>query len=85
MNEPTDSNPHRPPRLFIALTQLVTGLALALRDVLDPLARAVNEADAQRLRAAARWRAEQLDAQIAPRLTPAALVLAHERWGAREM
>jgi hypothetical protein len=64
MNEPTYSKPRRPPRLLIALALLVAGLALALllvvvlRDALDPLARAEREA--------ARWRAEQLAAQLAP-------------------
>ena len=64
MNEPTTSKSRRPPCLIIALALLVAGLALALllvltlRDALDPLARAEREA--------ARWRAEQLDDQLAP-------------------
>lgn len=83
MNEPTTSKSRRPPCLIIALALLVAGLALALllvltlRDALDPLARAEREA--------ARWRAEQLDAQLAPldlvvaaiwRLLPLVLVAA---------
>jgi hypothetical protein len=90
----------RPLRLLIALTLLVTGLALVLllvlvlRDVFDPLARAEREA--------AHWRAQQRDLQLAPldllvaagwRLVPllfvagAALVAlrsAWRRWGGHE-
>jgi len=65
MPEPIYSTTPRPlPRVLIALGLFVAGLALALllvlslRDTLDPLARAEREA--------ARWRAEQLDAQLAP-------------------
>jgi hypothetical protein len=100
MNEPIYSKPRRPPRLLVALALLVAGLALvlllvlALRDALDPLARAEREA--------ARWRAEQLDAQLAPldlivaagwRLLPlvlaagagvVALVVAYRRWGGHQ-
>ena len=100
MNEPTHSIPRRSHRLLITLALLVVGLALALllvlalREALDPLARAEREA--------ARWRAEQLDAQLAPldmvvtagwRLLPLVLVagagvvalfVAYRRWGGHQ-
>ena len=50
MNEPPYTNARRPPRLRIPLALLVAGLALALllvlalRDALDPLARAERAA-----------------------------------------
>jgi hypothetical protein len=100
MNEPTYSKSHRLPRLLIALALIVVGLALtlllvlALRDALDPLARAELEAS--------HWRAGRIDDQLFPldlaiaagwRLLPlvlvagagvVALVIAYRRWGGHE-
>ncbi|NTU79092.1 MAG: hypothetical protein HGA45_06775 [Chloroflexales bacterium] len=94
---PAHQHPLRP---LAALALIVAGLALALllvlalRDALDPLARAEREA--------AYWRAEQLNDQLAPldvivapgwRLLPLALaagagaialLVAYRRWGGHE-